>query len=167
MEASLKPETIKISELVNDYRSGRIVVPEFQRDYVWKSSKAPRLIDSLYRGFPISSLLLWQSSENARSRRKDPRPTRAVKIDWLIDGQQRVITLSRALNGDEGIEIVFHPEAEEFRLANAATRNDKNWIKVAEILDDDGFRRLRRSMDGGQGRSEGGTTRKGPAIARI
>jgi hypothetical protein len=28
------------------------------REYVWKKSKAPKLIDSLYRGFPISSLLL-------------------------------------------------------------------------------------------------------------
>ena len=71
-------------------------------------------------------------------------------MSWLIDGQQRVITLSRMMNGDEGIDIVFHPENDEFRLANAATRNDRNWFRVAELLDDDLYRRLRRNLDGGR-----------------
>lgn len=115
-EAFLKPETIKIKQLVDDYRGGRIVIPEFQREYVWKPSKAPYLIDSLYRGFPISSLLLWQSLEEARSRRMIPRPNRG-SMRWLIDGQQRVITLSRVINGDEGIDIVFHP-----RMMNSVFR---------------------------------------------
>ena len=69
-------------------------------------------------------------------------------MNWLIDGQQRVITLSRALNGDEGIDVVFHPEQQEFRLANAATRTDPNWVRVAELWDDDMYRQLRRNLDG-------------------
>jgi hypothetical protein len=134
IEPTLRPETIKIKQLVGDYRSGRVVIPEFQREYVWKPSKAPFLIDSIYRGFPISSLLLWQSTEEVRARRRDPRPSRGTAMSWLIDGQQRVITLSRVMNGDEGIDIVFHPENDEFRLSNAATRNDRNWFRVAELL---------------------------------
>jgi uncharacterized protein with ParB-like and HNH nuclease domain len=145
----LKPDTIKVKQLVEEYRSGRIVIPEFQREYVWKPSKAPWLIDSLYRGFPISSLLLWQSMEETRARRKDPRPSRG-SMSWLIDGQQRVITLSRVMNGDEGIDIVFHPESDEFRLSNAATRNDRNWFRVAELLDETQFRELRRNLDAGR-----------------
>lgn len=148
-EPLLKPETIKIKQLVSDYRSGRIVIPEFQREYVWKPGKAPWLIDSIYRGFPISSLLLWQSLEEARARRRDPRPTRGAAMSWLIDGQQRVITLSRLMNGDEGIDIVFHPEHDEFRRSNAATLNDRNWFRVADLLDDDQYRQLRRNLGGG------------------
>lgn len=150
VEATLKPETIKVIQLVEDYRSGRIVIPEFQREYVWKPSKAPLLVDSLYRGFPVSSLLLWQSTEEARARRRDPRPLRGTSMSWLIDGQQRVITLSRVLTGDEGIDIVFHPENDEFRLSNAATRNDRNWFRVSELLDEQQFRELRRNLDGGR-----------------
>jgi uncharacterized protein with ParB-like and HNH nuclease domain len=86
----LKPETVKVRQLVSSYRAGHIVIPEFQREYVWRKSKAPKLIDSLYRGFPISSLLLWQSSDDARARRVDPRPKPASNMSWLIDGQQRV-----------------------------------------------------------------------------
>ncbi len=147
-EPRLEHQTLKVKVLVDDYRAGKIVIPEFQRDYVWRRGKAPRLIDSLYRGFPISSLLLWQSSDEARARRRDPRPVRAAVMDWLIDGQQRVITLSRTMNGDEGIDVVFHPEQEEFRLANAATRKDPNWIRVAELWDDEMFRQIRRNLDG-------------------
>ena len=149
-EPRLEPQTVKVKQLVSDYRSGRVVIPEFQREYVWKPSKAPKLIDSLYRGFPISSLLLWQSAEEIRSRRRDPRPLRNASMSWLIDGQQRVITLARTLNGDEGIDVVFHPDQDEFRLANAATRNDPNWFRVSELWDDHSYRQLRRNLKGGR-----------------
>jgi hypothetical protein len=147
-EPRLEHQTFKVKQLVEDYRAGRIVIPEFQREYVWRRSKAPRLIDSLYRGYPISSFLLWQSTEEARARRKEPRPKRSALMNWLIDGQQRIITLSRTMNGDEGIEVIFHPEQEQFRLANAATRKDRNWVRVAELWDDDLYRNLRRNLDG-------------------
>src|SRR3990172_11463075 len=113
-EPGLKLEQVKVKVLVSDYRSGRVVIPEFQREYVWKKSKAPLLIDSLYRGFPISSLLLWQSDEKTRSRRRDPRPARASLMSWLIDGQQRVITLARTIAGDEDIDVVFNPNEDKF-----------------------------------------------------
>jgi len=147
-EPRLEHQTFKVRQLVEDYRAGRIVIPEFQREYVWRRGKAPRLVDSLYRGFPVSSLLLWQSTSEARARRRDPRPVRSAVMNWLIDGQQRLITLSRTLNGDEGIDVVFNPDEEEFRLANAATRRDPNWIRVSELLDDDMYRQLRRNLDG-------------------
>jgi len=147
-EPRLEHQNFKVKQLVDDYRAGRIVIPEFQREYVWQRGRAPRLIDSLYRGFPISSFLLWQSSTETRARRRNPRPTGGAMMNWLIDGQQRIITLSRTMNGDEGIDVVFHPEQEEFRLANAATRKDGNWVRVSELWDDDRYRHLRRELDG-------------------
>src|SRR3569832_2708035 len=120
MQPRLEHQTLKVRQLVDDYRAGRISIPEFQREYVWKPNKAPKLLDSLFNGFPISSLLLWQSDEAHRSRRRDPRPSRG-SLSWLIDGQQRAITLARVMSGDEGIDVVFNPSTNEFRLANAAT----------------------------------------------
>lgn len=125
------------------------MIPEFQREYVWRKSKASRLIDSLYKGYPISSLLLWQSTEEVRARRKDPRPVHSRTMNWLIDGQQRVITLARTLSGDEGIDVMFNPDSDEFQLANAATRKDRNWFRVAELWDDELYRQMRRNLDGG------------------
>jgi len=135
--ARLEIQTLKVRQVVEDYRGGRLVIPEFQREYVWKPSRALRLLDSIYRGHPISVLLLWTSHVEARARRRDPRPTRSNLVSWLIDGQQRVITMSRILSGDEGIDVVFNPEEDQFRLANAATRRDVNWFRVSELFDDD------------------------------
>jgi len=105
-------------QLVEDSRFGRMVMPELQWDYVWRKSKSPKFIDSMCWGFPISSLLLWQSTDATRA------PIRSSLMNWLIDAQQRVITLSRTINRDEGIEVVFHPDEESFCLSNAATRQD-------------------------------------------
>ena len=147
-EPRLEHQTLKVKQLVDDYRAGRIVIPEFQREYVWQPVKAAKLIDSLYKGFPVSSLLLWQSTEETRARRLNPHPRRAALMSWLIDGQQRIITLSRTMNGDEGIDVVFHPEENKFRRANAATRKDPNWVRVSDLWDDDRHRQIRRNLDG-------------------
>jgi len=150
LEPRLETQNPKVRQLIDDYRGGRIVIPEFQREYVWKPSRAPRLVDSLYRRFPISVLLLWSSSEEARSRRRDPRPSRGGAVSWLIDGQQRIITLSRILSGDEGIDVVFNPSEDQFRSANAATSRDRNWVRVSELLDDESYRQIRRALPEGE-----------------
>jgi hypothetical protein len=143
---SLKNERVKVGKLVADYRAGRLVIPEFQRDYVWRKNRAPKLLDSLYSNFPISTLLLWQSSEYAKARRSSPKPAAGRTMSWLIDGQQRVMTLSRVMNGDEGIEVLFNAESDEFSLANAATRHDPKWVRVADLFDDPIYRELRREL---------------------
>jgi uncharacterized protein with ParB-like and HNH nuclease domain len=109
---SLKNERVKVGRLVSDYRAGRLVIPEFQRDCVWRKNRAPKLIDSLYRSFPISTLLFWQSSDYAKARRSSPKPAAGRTMSWLIDGQQRVMMLSRVMSGDEGIEVLFNPESD-------------------------------------------------------
>lgn len=139
---------MKVRQLIDEYRAGRIVIPEFQRDYVWKPNRAPKLIDSLYRRFPVSSLLIWESTIPVTARRKDPRPARSSSVGWLIDGQQRVTTLARAMSGDEGIDVVFNPhdDNDSFRLANAATKKDSSWFRVSHIWDDESFRNIRRAL---------------------
>jgi hypothetical protein len=148
-EPRLDNGVLKVRQIIDEYRAGRIVIPEFQREYVWRKGKASKLVDSLYRGYPISSLLLWISTEQTRSRHKNPRPSSAA-TQWLIDGQQRVITLSRCASGDEGIDVVFQPDTGTFRLSNAATRRDPSWYRLAEIWDDEHYRRIRRNLIGAQ-----------------
>jgi hypothetical protein len=147
---TLKNERVQVGKLVAEYRAGRIVIPEFQRDYVWRKNKAPRLFDSLYRSFPVSTLLLWQSSEYTKARRASPRKAATRTMSWLIDGQQRVMTLSRVMSGDEGIEVLFNPVSDEFSLANAATRHDTNWVRVADLFDSSLYRELRSDLPAGK-----------------
>jgi hypothetical protein len=144
--AELQNNTKRVKDIVREYRQGKLVIPEFQRDYVWKPAKAPTLIDSLYKRWPVSSLLIWESEESdVEARRPSPTPVRGA-TRWLIDGQQRVITLSRVQDGDEGIEVVFNAKKGEFLRPNAATRQDRSWVSVHEIWDDESFRRLMRDV---------------------
>lgn len=139
---------IKVGQLIDDYRAGRIMIPEFQREYVWSPVKAVKLIDSLYKGFPISSLLLWQGegAQETRARRRAAHSMRSGPVAWLIDGQQRVITLSRILSGDEDIDIVFHPEEEKFSRFSAAMLKDPNWQHVSRLWDDKQYRDIRKNL---------------------
>ncbi|MCX7601345.1 MAG: DUF262 domain-containing protein [Meiothermus sp.] len=164
----LQIENVKVRKLVDDYRSGRILIPEFQRDYVWKPSRAAKLIDSLYRNYPISTVLLWTGDTDTKARRTDSRPQRSGEVSWLIDGQQRLITLSKIIYGEEGIDVVFNPNEKDgvFSLSNAAKAKDsKNWFHVSQILDDDQYRQIRRNLPEGKRGEE--LERKFEGVRRI
>ncbi len=166
-EPRLKHETVKVRDLIQDHHNGRLVIPEFQRPYVWRKGKAPKLMDSLYRGFPISSLLVWENSSPVRSRQKNPRAANTRVANWLIDGQQRVITLAKAFNGDEGIDVVFNPRSPEFRLRNAVIgRKPTEWFKLADIWNDEAYRRIRKNFDGADA-SDGKRENHLEAVRRI
>ena len=155
MPAQLKHETVKVRDIVKDFRCGRWVVPEFQRDDVWgrSKSKASKLIESLYRRYPISSMLIWQTQDHVRARHHEPRQASNTPVSWIIDGQQRVRTLNKAWLGDEGIDVAFNVETEDFSQSNAATTKDRRWVRVAEMWEDDQFFSYRRNLpEDGKGR---------------
>lgn len=144
-KSRLKTESVKIRTLMDQYLGGHLLLPEFQRDLVWRPKRAPLLIDSLYRGYPISALLTWTSDEDLRARH-GPRHHFKKSVSWLIDGQQRVNTLARIMQGDDWADVVFNPDTEEFRLANGATRRDRRWVSVSNLFDDDHYYELRREL---------------------
>lgn len=150
-QSRLETRPIKVRDLINQFKRMEIAVPEFQRDYVWKPYRAAHLMDSMYHNLPVSSLLMWASDAQVRSRRPLPRPLLGRTVSWLIDGQQRVTTLARILSGDDGIDLVFSPSEEKFRLTTATTRRSPNWFRVSDILNEKTFRDLRRRLPEGPG----------------
>ena len=59
---------MKIRELTDGIEKFDLVMPEFQREYVWEREQAKQLIVSLYRGYPTGSLLFWKTDRLRRSR---------------------------------------------------------------------------------------------------
>ena len=55
---------MSVDQLVSDIQRGKIKKPEMQREYVWKSTRVRDLLDSLYRGYPSGTILLWQTEVN-------------------------------------------------------------------------------------------------------
>jgi len=146
LHSRLESRSLKVRDIIQQYGSLQISVPEFQRDYVWKPNRAVRLMDSLYKCFPISTLLIWISDAHVRARRLLPRPLLGKTVSWLIDGQQRVITLVRVFNGDDGMDLIFSPMEEKFRLATPTARRGPNWFRVSEIFNDKSYLEIRRRL---------------------
>lgn len=116
----MQQQNIPIGTLVDMYKRGELRLPEIQRHYVWRATRVRDLLDSLYRGYPSGSILMWETDE--------PIPTRdfAIKQDsnafagrkLLLDGQQRLTSLTAVLKGElvhvrgrkKPIDILFNLE---------------------------------------------------------
>lgn len=129
---------IKVSELVNKVQRGELTLPEMQRRYVWPATRVRDLLDSLYRGYPSGTILVWETDEEMPTRElavKSTRtPTTSQKL-LLLDGQQRITSLSAILGGEpvhvrnrkRPIDILFNLE-----------NPDGPPIDITEV-DDNGF----------------------------
>lgn len=56
--------------------------------------------------------------------------------------------MSRAIIGDDDIDVVFNATEQQFRLANCATKLDPNWLSISRILDEEQYRDVRRHLAG-------------------
>jgi len=106
---------MKIADLMRDIDAGKYYLPAIQREFVWPAAKIEALFDSLMRGYPIGTLLLWEVRRPAIHEFQfyklisdfDVRHTHNVKANLnlrdecygLLDGQQRVTSLYIGLLG--------------------------------------------------------------------
>ena len=100
-----------VRELVKQVRSGRIRLPEIQRKYVWKPEKVRALVDSIYKGYPSGSILLWETDQDINLRPDATAQSTSGSFPYLLlDGQQRLKSLAAVLEGDPPGDDEFVPE---------------------------------------------------------
>jgi hypothetical protein len=95
-----RADTMEVSDLLEEARRGKFELPDFQRGMQWQKEDRIKLFDSIYRGFPIGDILLWEpDSRRAGEIRFGPfEPAHRHDHPWLIvDGQQRLATLFGSL----------------------------------------------------------------------
>jgi hypothetical protein len=120
VEPFLKTDTT-VGQLVDLISRGELRLPALQRRYVWPATRVRDLLDSLYRGYPSGSILVWETTEGVPERDmaiEQQVPVGAHKL--LLDGQQRLTSLSAVIRGEplklrraRPVEIAFnldHPE---------------------------------------------------------
>lgn len=92
---------ISVRELVDMIDRGDLQLPELQRKYVWKASAVRDLLDSLYRGYPSGTILVWETEEDVPQREFAVEQRRAAlgSHKLLLDGQQRLTSLLAVLKG--------------------------------------------------------------------
>ena len=94
-------EVVFLGKLVERVAAGKIRVPRFQRAFVWKQPDLGALLDSVRRGFPIGSILVWDTATTIESTSRigpvEISPPPSGSVGYLLDGQQRVSTLAGTL----------------------------------------------------------------------
>lgn len=58
-----------VDVLLADIKSGNIAIPEMQRPFVWDATQVRDLMDSLYKGFPVGYIIVWQNPSVKLKRR--------------------------------------------------------------------------------------------------
>ena len=100
-----KPTTERLSDLMGKVADGRIKIPRFQRDFVWSFNKSASLLDSIIKGYPVGTFIIWKTKERLRSVRNVggmvlPEPPEGDYVHFVLDGQQRITSLVAALRGE-------------------------------------------------------------------
>ncbi len=102
-------ETFPLEDLVDLARDGRVRVPSFQRGLRWTRSDVVLLFDSILKGYPLGSLLLWERRAPA-----EPVTLGSLRIDapkgdafYVVDGQQRITALACALTAEAAEDTRF------------------------------------------------------------
>lgn len=141
MEKIYSDTSYTIGQLISYIETGSIAVPDLQREYVWKPSDIRDLLDSMYKGYPIGYLLLWESQGKEDDSRYIGVEEKSSRHNYLIiDGQQRLTSLYAIMTGKEikvkgnkKIKIAFNPLTEKFDVQNASIERNPEWI--ADISD--------------------------------
>lgn len=137
---------MKISDILFYIDAGHIALPEFQRGYVWSRTQVRGLMESLYRGHPVGSLLVWATDPSEAAVRGDQTPAPGV-VKLLLDGQQRITSLygivrghpPKFFDGYDGafLDLYFHLGDESFEFYGPVKmRQDPLWVSVTKIMQD-------------------------------
>lgn len=101
----------KIEDIITLLREDKLLIPTFQRDFVWTPDNVIKLWDSIYRFYPVGSLLYWETDSYLHTHRKlggfvFPHDEDTLKKfdEWkyILDGQQRATSLLVSFVGGTG-----------------------------------------------------------------
>lgn len=135
-------EVRSIQDLLVQISHGEVLLPEFQRGYVWNRDQVRGLVQSLYLKHPTGHLLIWRTYKPSLVRGAEA-PSDGHSL-LLLDGQQRLTTLYVLFMGEaplfyEGeslfFDLYFNMQTEEFRFwQKLRMQNNPAWIEVHEFL---------------------------------
>ncbi|GAA1691396.1 DUF262 domain-containing protein [Kribbella yunnanensis] len=135
---------MRIATLLDQIDSGSLLLPEFQRGFVWTRDKIRRFMRSLYLGYPVGGILLWEADiSNVPVRGHRVRPSGLGAL--VLDGQQRLTTLYSLtrgkpptfFDGDPDLfrGLHFHLDDERFQFfATAQDSPDSPWVDAGLLL---------------------------------
>lgn len=147
-QASLRlaAETRTVEDLVAEVARGAVRVPAFQRGLKWKAEDVVALFDSIYRGYPVGSILLRKGRAEAARIQVGTLSIDAPEIDaalWVVDGQQRLTALTAGLLRPPPVPttpsdpwvVYFDAANQTFHSPPSEGTFPSSWVPVAQLLD--------------------------------
>lgn len=132
--AKLERTDKSVSILIDELSKNELGIPEVQRGYEWNRPQVRDLLDSLYREYPSGLILLWKPGKLPKLRKpaidqvgKDKTPNFLI-----LDGQQRITSLSKIKNGD--INVYFNVENESFQMYSRRLGANPLWVSTKEVI---------------------------------
>lgn len=106
------PEVQHLTTLFRKIEAGDVRIPAFQREFVWTEAQVLALLESVVKGYPIGSLLLWKVESaflkpHAGTELPFPHPPMKLPTSFVLDGMQRLCSLYGALNFQPGMSSIF------------------------------------------------------------
>jgi len=103
----IKPTDKGITTYLDELKNQNYQIPTFQRDVVWEEENVKKLWDSIYKFYPLGSILVWKTDLKLQNHRQigghkiaDEHFTRS-EYQYLLDGQQRTTSLLTSLYGGQ------------------------------------------------------------------
>ena len=98
-----------LNDLLREIKEGKIQLPDFQRGWIWDDDHIHDLLVSIARSFPIGAVMLLEAGGEVHFQtrpvegleEKIPRDQMPEKL--ILDGQQRLTTLTQALSLDKPV----------------------------------------------------------------
>lgn len=111
-----EPQSVTFTSLFAEIENGTIKIPQFQVDFVWSKTKSAKLLDSIVKGYPIGTFIIWKTNERLRSIRNLggvslPETPKGDAVKYVLDGQQRLTSLFVTL---KGLTITREAQNEDF-----------------------------------------------------
>lgn len=102
----LQNKSIKVRNLFEWFDKRSLAIPQIQREFVWNAKRACALLDSLYRGFPVGTIIIWRTDRKRETMLRHTLhvlptfdPISNKEILFLLDGQQRLSVLHNLREG--------------------------------------------------------------------
>jgi len=143
---------MKIGELIDGIEKFDLVMPEFQREYVWEREQAKQLLVSLYRGYPTGSLLFWKTDNPPEIKNAAVTADKIGTTSVILDGQQRLTTLYLFTRGEippyyraEDItndprDLYFDVETGDFQYyQHILMSKNPTWVPVVDCFSEAGI----------------------------
>jgi hypothetical protein len=100
----IKPTDYSISTFLETLQNKNYQIPTFQREVVWERDSVKKLWDSIYRFYPIGSILIWKTDLKLQNHRSIGGHIitdigEQSEFQYILDGQQRTTSLLTSLYG--------------------------------------------------------------------